>query len=95
MTMKKIVKIDYPYPVAEMGNIITISKENSINGNIEFSAGTGLPSNSFVIQIDKEYRFGIPKVIKEPLVETIKEYRTEYIIFRTKEKINSIIIDIF
>jgi hypothetical protein len=84
---------DFSYPIEEMGEIIRISKKDSLDGKIEFSSGIGLPSASYPIIKDTDYRILVPKTITSSLSD--KKLVPEFVIFRTSENIHSLIVDIY
>lgn len=89
--MIKEVPINQIIPIAEMGNLFVIRKKNSINGKIEFSTGTGGESISYLLNMDEDKTFDIPKIIETRHLK----YIPKYVEFKTDEKLDSIIVDIF
>ena len=84
---------DFSYPIEEMGEIIRISKKDSLEGKIEFSAGIGLPSVSYPIIKDIDNIIHVPKTIKSSLSD--KKIVPEFVIFRTSGNIHSLSVDIY
>jgi hypothetical protein len=83
---------DFSYPIEEMGEIVRISKKDTIEGKIEFSAGIGLPSVSYPINKDIDNIIHVPKTINSSL--SGKKTVPEFVIFRTSENIHLLTIDI-
>jgi hypothetical protein len=90
--IKEMIK-DFSYPIEEMGVRIGISKKDSLEGKIEFSAGIGLPSVSYPIIKDIDNMILVPKTIKYSLSD--KKIVPEFVIFRTSENSHSLTVDIY
>ena len=90
--IKEMIK-DFSYPIEEMGEIIKISKKESLDGKIEFSTSISSDSKSYPIIKDIDNMILVPKTIKSSLSD--KKIVPEFVIFRTSENIHSLTIDIY